>query len=173
MYVILSTPKYTVELLYKKLIAMKTFSKLKLQKRTSPFKNSGLIKNKLFKKKFSSMKQNTVCCQNTICCDMNTNFTKKVQFYLKLHFGNNGCWVKYKFWFYTVLAWRQSTAIALFRFDSCRSCVQSFNKLFLSPGDHAWKCAFQRGATAQLCNQTVKSFSSRSSYARIFHGSHS
>ena len=96
-----------------------------------------------------------------------TIFTKKVQFYFELHFGNNGCWVKHKFRFYTVLAWRQSTAIALFRFDSCRSCVQSFNKLFLSSGDHAWKCAFQRGATAQLWK--VKSFSSRSSYACIFH----
>ena len=64
-------------------------------------------------------------------------FTKKVQFYFELHFRKNGCWVKHKFRFYTVLAWRQSTAIALFRFDSCRSCVQSFNKLFLSPGENA------------------------------------
>ena len=48
-----------------------------------------------------------------------TDFTKKVQFYFELHFRNNGCWVKHKFRFYTVLAWRQSTAIALFSFDSC------------------------------------------------------
>ena len=66
-----------------------------------------------------------------------TIFTKKVQFYFELHFGNNGCWVKHKFWFYTVLAWRQSTALALFKFDSCRSCVQNFNKLFLSSGENA------------------------------------
>ena len=96
-------------------------------------------------------------------------FTKKVQFYSKLHFGNNGCWVKHKSWFYTVLAWRQSTAHALLRCDSCRSCVQSFDKLFLSPGDDGWKCAFQRVGIAQMWNRTEKSFSSRSSYARIFH----
>ena len=100
------------------------------------------------------------------------NFNQKVQFYLELHFGNNGCWVKHKFWFYTVLAWRQSTALALFRLNSCRSCVQSYNKLFLSTGDHAWKMRTSKGRDrADVKSDSKKFFFTQQlrSYISVFY----